>query len=153
MLRLLLLSFLLLFITHLFAIDVFEFDNESQKQQFKELSEELRCPVCQNQNLADSGSELSEDLRQEIYDQISEGKDNKEIVDFMVQRYGDFIIYRPQLKPINYLLWFGPIIILLAGFFIVYFQIKKQKNQTIELSSDEKQELDNMLNKLNYKKP
>ncbi len=130
------------------AIDVVEFETPEQTQQFKKLTEELRCPVCQNQNLADSGAGLADDLRQEIFNQVSEGKNNDEIIEFMVQRYGDFIIYRPQLKPVNYLLWFGPILFLVFGILFLVNFLKKHKAQSTELSSSEQEELKNILNKL-----
>lgn len=131
-----------------FAIDVVEFETAEQAEQFKELTEELRCPVCQNQNLADSGAGLADDLREEIYNQVSEGKTNDEIIEFMVQRYGDFIIYRPQLKPLNYLLWFGPILFLGFGLVFLFNYIQKPKNQTSELSMQEQQELKDILDKI-----
>lgn len=147
------LSFILslLLSINVIAIDLIEFESPEHEAQFKELTAELRCPVCQNQNLADSGAGLADDLREEIYNQVTAGNDNKTIIDFMVQRYGDFIIYRPQLKPVNYLLWFGPALFLLLGLFLLYRQIKKQNSATMELSEAEQQELKSILNKIDDK--
>jgi cytochrome c-type biogenesis protein CcmH len=83
------------------------------------LSEELRCLVCQNQNIADSNAELAQDLRREIRGMIKEGKSDKEIIDFMVVRYGDFVLYRPPVKGITLLLWGGPIALLVLGLVVL----------------------------------
>ena len=81
-----------------------------------QLAEQLRCLVCQNQSLGDSNAELALDLRRQIREQIAQGRSNDEIVDFMVSRYGDFVLYRPPLKASTWLLWFGPPLVLLVGF-------------------------------------
>src|SRR5690554_8220384 len=81
------------------AIDTYEFDIEEQRQRFYQLSSELRCPKCQNQNIADSDAPIAMDLRREVYRMLNEGKDNEEIVDFLVARYGEFVRYKPALTP------------------------------------------------------
>ena len=81
------------------------------------LSEKLRCLVCQNQTIADSNAELAQDLRRQIHQQIAAGKTDDEIVDYMVARYGDFVLYQPPVKPTTVLLWAGPALLLLIGFF------------------------------------
>lgn len=85
------------------------------EKRLQHLSEELRCLVCQNQTIADSNAELAQDLRREIRGMIRDGKSDKEIVDFMVVRYGDFVLYRPPLKGITLLLWGGPVALMLLG--------------------------------------
>jgi len=75
---------------------------------------ELRCLVCQNQNLAGSDADLARDLRRETYDMLNEGKSQQQVIDFMVERYGDFVLYRPQFKSTTYLLWLGPFLLLLC---------------------------------------
>ena len=80
------------------------------------LAHELRCLVCQNQTLADSNAPLAVDLRNQIREQLKAGKSEREITDFMVQRYGDFVLYRPPFKATTLLLWFGPVLILVVGF-------------------------------------
>jgi cytochrome c-type biogenesis protein CcmH len=89
--------------------------------------DELRCLVCQNQNLADSNAELAQDLRQEVYDMIQQGASDQEIIDFMVARYGDFVLYRPPLKSTTLILWIGPFVILGIGVLVLLFHIRKRR--------------------------
>ena len=96
-------------------VDTFEFDNEVQQQRFRTLSNELRCPMCQNTNLSGSTGGVAEDLRREIHRMIMEGWSDREIEQFMYERYGDFIFYRPRLRPETVLLWFGPLLFLGIG--------------------------------------
>ena len=91
-----------------------ELDRMQQKRAV-ELSEHLRCLVCQNQTIADSNAELAQDLRRQVREQIARGSTDAEIVAFMVQRYGDFVLYKPPVKATTLLLWFGPGLLLLAG--------------------------------------
>jgi cytochrome c-type biogenesis protein CcmH len=79
------------------------------------LSEELRCLVCQNESLASSRAELADDLRREVRSLLSEGKSDQQVKSFLVERYGDFVLYRPELKPMTWLLWFGPFVLLLGA--------------------------------------
>jgi cytochrome c-type biogenesis protein CcmH len=97
------------------AIAPVVFDDPVQEQRYKALSAELRCLVCQNQNLADSNAELAQDLKQQLVEMIKAGRSDQEITDFMVARYGDFVLYRPPVKGVTALLWFGPGLILLLG--------------------------------------
>ena len=124
-------------------VDTFKFDSAKQEASFHKLSNELRCLVCQNQAIADSNADLAKDLRNEIYKMLQQGKSEEQIIDFMVQRYGDFVLYNPPMKPLTWLLWFGPVIALLAGFFVVVRYIRNQRSRTvpIELTSDEQQRL------------
>ncbi|MDG2091142.1 MAG: cytochrome c-type biogenesis protein CcmH [Gammaproteobacteria bacterium] len=128
------------------AIVVYQFDNESQQQRFNDLSDQLRCPMCLNSNLSGSDAPIAADLRAEIYEQIIDGRSNDEIIDFLTQRYGDFINYRPPLNSGTFLLWFGPLFLLLAGIFIVWRIGKNsQKLQPLELSSEEQKKLNTLL--------
>jgi cytochrome c-type biogenesis protein CcmH len=124
-------------------VDTFKFESEQQETIFHRLSNELRCLVCQNQSIADSNADLAKDLRNEIYKMLQQGKSEEQIIDFMVQRYGDFVLYNPPMKPLTWFLWFGPVIALLAGFVVVVRYIRNQRNQTVavELSSEEQQRL------------
>jgi cytochrome c-type biogenesis protein CcmH len=127
-------------LTPVFAAPVatYEFASEEQEALFNKLSNELRCLVCQNQSISDSNADLAKDLRDEIYGMLQQGKTEEEIVDFMVARYGDFVLYNPPMKPMTWLLWFGPAFALLAGFFFVVRIINKQKKSTVtEMSSEE----------------
>jgi len=101
------------------AFEEREFKSTEDAELFTSLVKELRCLVCQNQNIADSNAELAVDLRREIFAMINEGKGRKDIVDFMVQRYGEFVLYKPPLSATTFVLWFGPLILLLLGLFII----------------------------------
>jgi cytochrome c-type biogenesis protein CcmH len=97
------------------AIDTYEFSDPAQRERYSTLVAELRCPKCQNQNLADSNAPIAMDLRQEIYQMLQQGKSDDEIVDFLVLRYGDFVRYKPPLDARTLVLWFGPAALLLTG--------------------------------------
>jgi cytochrome c-type biogenesis protein CcmH len=91
------------------------------------LSEELRCLVCQNQTLAESNAPLAEDLRNQLREKMREGKSDKEVVDFLVERYGDFVLYRPPLKGTTVLLWFGPLLLLATGFAVLMRRLQRRR--------------------------
>lgn len=114
-------------------IETFKFDSPEKEKVFHKLSEELRCLVCQNQNIAESNADLAKDLRLEIYTMLQQGKSEEEIVDFMVQRYGDYVLYRPPVKPMTWLLWFGPAIVFIFG---LVFVVRYMKAQTAEAAPD-----------------
>ena len=115
-------------------------EDPAVEQRLANLSKELRCLVCQNETLADSQAGLAEDLRREIREQIKAGKSDKEIISFLTARYGQFILYRPQVTPTTYLLWFGPFIILIAGFFILFRYIRQRRDAIVAepLTSEER---------------
>ncbi len=128
------------------AIEVYQFDDDSQQDRFNELNDQLRCPMCLNSNLSGSDAPIAADLRAEIYEQILDGRSNDQIIDFMTQRYGDFINYRPPLNTSTFLLWFGPLFLLLAGLLIVWRMGKaSQLVKPSELSDAEKQKLNDIL--------
>ena len=102
------------------------FENQQQQDRFDKLTLELRCLVCQNQNLADSDAPLAHDLRREVHEMLITGKSNDEIKDFLVTRYGDFVLYRPPVQKNTYLLWLAPLIMLLAGAWILRISISKR---------------------------
>lgn len=93
----------------------FEFEHPEQAERYQKLAQELRCLVCQNQSLADSHADLAQDLRNEVYRMITAGQSDREIVDFLVARYGEFVLYRPPVSPLTWLLWFGPALLLLVA--------------------------------------
>lgn len=97
------------------AIDVYQFDSDEQQQRYRQMIDELRCPKCQNQNLAGSDAPIAQDLRRELHRLISEGQNEQQIRTFMVQRYGNFILYRPPLDRNTLLLWGLPLLLLLVG--------------------------------------
>ena len=110
------------------------------EKRLTNLSKELRCLVCQNETLADSQAGLAEDLRREIREQIKAGKNDKEIISIFTQRYGQFILYRPQVTPTTYLLWFGPFLLLIGGLAMLFYYIKKRRDliPNQPLTTDEK---------------
>ncbi|PVZ72561.1 cytochrome c-type biogenesis protein CcmH [Pelagibaculum spongiae] len=118
------------------AIDVYEFDNVQQQERYRDLIEELRCPKCQNQNIADSNSQISIDMRELVYEKVRQGESNDQIVNFLVDRFGDFVRYRPDTGGINLILWSGPWILLLLGGFIVFKFVRGQA-QTAEVEANE----------------
>lgn len=119
-------------------IETFKFDSPETEKVFHKLSEEIRCLVCQNQNIAESNADLAKDLRLEIYNMLSEGKTEDEIVDFMVDRYGDYVLYRPPFKPMTWLLWFGPaIIFVISLIFVVRFMKAQRLNTETQSLSEE----------------
>ena len=132
------------------AIDTYEFDTEEQRARFYEVSSELRCPKCQNQNIADSDAPIATDLRREVHRMVIEGKNNNEIVGFMVERYGDFVRYKPALTPATVVLWFAPAVMLLGGFIILVVMLRRRQKALREaaanpLSKDEQQRLQSLL--------
>lgn len=126
-----------------------EFENAAQLERYKTLIYELRCLVCQNQNLADSDADLAADLRREVYRMIVAGKSDDAIIDFMVTRYGDFVLYRPPLKAKTVLLWAGPFVLAIAGLAVLLVQLRQRKarSSATPLSDEERQRLDEMLEK------
>jgi cytochrome c-type biogenesis protein CcmH len=104
----------------------FEFADAATEQRYQKLATELRCLVCQNQSLADSHADLAQDLRDEVYRMLNEGRTDEEIVGFLVERYGDFVLYRPPVSGATSLLWFGPVLLLL-GAGVVWWRIGRAK--------------------------
>ena len=128
-------------------------DDPVIEQRLISISEEMRCLVCQNESLAGSRSDLANDLRREIRTLIKEGKSDDQIRNFMVERYGDFVLYRPPVKPITWLLWIGPFIILLIGIAGLLTYLRRRNNAviTITLSDDDNKRIDALLNNKNGK--
>ncbi len=99
------------------------------EQRLNVLAEDLRCLVCQNESLAGSHAELAEDLRREIRDQMKQGKDDKQVVEYLVARYGDFVLYKPPFKPLTLVLWLGPLAFLLVGGLAWWTVLKRRRAQ------------------------
>ena len=119
-------------------IEAYRFDDPEKEARYHALISELRCVVCVSQNIADSNAELAQDLRRQTYEMIQQGSSNEEIVTFMVQRYGDFVLYRPPLKPSTMLLWAGPFIIFGIGLIVLILFIRRRNQEPeVELSSEE----------------
>jgi cytochrome c-type biogenesis protein CcmH len=117
------------------------------EQRLISISEEMRCLVCQNESLSGSRSELAQDLRREIRDLIKQGKTDAEIRAFMVDRYGDFVLYRPPVKPTTWLLWLGPFVLMLVGVVALLMYLRRRNNQVASsgLSDDENKRIDALL--------
>ena len=134
------------------AIDTYEFANDAERARFRELTQELRCPKCQNQDLADSNAPIATDLRREIFRMLGEGKDNQQIIDFMVDRYGDFVRYKPALTSKTVVLWFGPLAMLVGGVVVIGVIVGRRRRTaraevSDTLSAEERQRLDSLLDK------
>jgi cytochrome c-type biogenesis protein CcmH len=109
--------------------------------QVQRLSEQLRCLVCQNQTLADSHAELAQDLKQEIREMAAKGMEDQAIVDYLVERYGDFVRYRPPLKSTTALLWLGPFVLLIAGGFGLFITLRKREKLAVDAPLNENEAL------------
>ena len=132
------------------AIDTYEFANEAERERYRSLVEELRCPKCQNQNIADSNAPIAMDLRAEIFRMLEAGQSNEQIIDFLVARYGDFVLYKPPLTTRTLLLWYGPAGLLLGGFVLLGVIVLRRRGKksapAAGLSADEQQRLAALLN-------
>ena len=98
------------------------------------IAEELRCLVCQNQNIADSHAELAIDLKNQVREMLKKGMSDKDVIDFMVNRYGDFVLYRPPVKGTTWLLWFGPFILLAGGLGFLFMRLRRRQGQEVTIS-------------------
>lgn len=144
------LSLLVLLTSSLFsvyaAVEVKQFKKPEHEQRYKKLINELRCVVCQNQNIADSNAELAKDLRKQVFKMIKAGKSDDDILEFMVARYGDFVLYRPEFNSMTFLLWVGPFIIFIIGLTILVSFIRQRKTVVAaELSNEDKEKLKQLL--------
>jgi len=114
-------------------------DNPQVEARLKTLAVELRCLVCQNQTLADSHAPLAEDLRREVREMIAKGMSDREIIDFLVQRYGDFVLYRPPWKASTTLLWLGPFLLLIAGATGLVFALRRRQKKLADVTLSEEE--------------
>lgn len=127
--RIFLLSSLLTLATPSWSVvETISFDSQKQEQRYKALIDELRCLVCQNQNLADSDAPLAKDLRSITIKMLKEGKSDKQIKTFMRERYGDFVLYKPPVTPSTYHLWFGPFLLLVLVLFFLVLRLRKKQD-------------------------
>jgi cytochrome c-type biogenesis protein CcmH len=121
--------------------------SENTEQRIRQLEEKLRCLVCQNQSLADSNAELAGDLRKQVRDQVAAGRSDDEIVSYLVQRYGDFVLYEPPFKATTALLWIGPFLLLAAaaGFLVLAVRRRRNAPQELALGPDDKRLVERVL--------
>lgn len=122
--------FLLVAALPVYAIDVIEFRNAAEEQRFRDLSAELRCLVCQNQSLDDSAAPLAQDLRDEVLELMRAGNTDAQIKQYLVERYGDFVLYRPRFTAANLLLWLGPVLLLLGGVLLVFRSLRRMQKSS-----------------------
>lgn len=134
-----LLSCLLVPVMSFASIDVYEFEDESLRADFVALTKELRCPKCQNQDIADSNSPIAADMRKEVHRLLGEGKDKESIVNYMIDRFGEFVTYKPKKSLETFMLWYGPWILILIGVLIIIslLTMNKKKSYKHEESSEE----------------
>ena len=141
---------LLIFNIPIYAIDKnpINLDNAEQEARYQKLTNELRCVVCQNQSVADSNAELAQDVRNLVRTQISEGQTNEQINTFLVERYGEFVLYNPPLTEKTYVLWLGPFVLMLLAFIILMYFIRRQtKAKSVTLTDAERDKLNQALGK------
>jgi len=126
----------------------YPFEDPHDIARFQSLSEELRCPKCQNQNLADSNAPVAADMRDKVYELMQDGKSDQEVVDYLVARYGDFVRYRPPVRTNTVLLWFGPLIVFILGaiMLVVIRRNSAKRDALPPLSEEEKQRLAQLKN-------
>src|SRR5215831_11827175 len=122
-------------------------DDPELEKRLTNLAKELRCLVCQNETLADSQADLAQDLRAQIREQMKAGKTDKEIITYLTDRYGQFVLYRPPVTPTTYLLWFGPFLFLLAGLAVLFRYVKRRREMIAEpvLSLEQRRRVEEML--------
>ncbi|MBW7470330.1 cytochrome c-type biogenesis protein [Marinobacter sp. F4218] len=128
--------------------DVYDFRTVEQEQRFQNLIEELRCPKCQNQNIADSNAPISKDMRAEVYRMMSEGATDREIIDALVARFGEFILYKPEVEKRTILLWATPAIAVLGGLLMVTIVVIRSRRGNAEqtaLTPEEKARVEKIL--------
>ena len=133
------------------VIETYEFTDAGLELRYQELSAELRCPKCQNQNIADSNAPIAQDLRKLLHQQLEEGATDEEILDYMVARYGEFVRYRPRFSGATAVLWLAPVLLLLAGLVVAILTLRSRRGGAAaapnELSAQEQQQLQEILGK------
>jgi cytochrome c-type biogenesis protein CcmH len=112
------------------AIQPLPFRNHAEEVRFQQLSAELRCPMCQNETLADSNAPIAHDLRRQVFEMMQAGKSDEEIKAFLVDRYSQFVLYKPPVEPSTWLLWFGPLVLLAIGGIVVAVQVRRRARQS-----------------------
>lgn len=143
---------LTIFSAHLFAAEnQYQFNSAQEEQLFRELTAELRCPKCQNQNIADSDAVVAKDLREKVLQLVQEGNDKDQVVDYMIDRYGYFVHYKPPVTPLTLLLWVLPLGFVFLGFVFILFKQKKQAKNSAQWNDSDEQKLAKLIAK--YKEP
>ena len=143
-----------LFSTALLAQEVLPFEHESQRQLYQQLTAELRCPQCQNQNIADSNAIVAVDMRQKTYQLVQEGKSRQQVLDYMINRYGDFVHYQPPVTRFTVWLWLLPLLMLLGLAIAGLVKRGQQSRLTPQATNaQDESELDQLIERYRSKKP
>jgi len=132
-------------------IKVFEFKDPALELRYQNLTEELRCLVCQNQNIADSHAELAQDLRTKVYEMLNKGDSNEQIITYMTDRYGDFVLYKPPFNPKTMVLWLAPILTLLIGSLGFRYVLKRRQLGAEQVPDADRRRIQALLEKSNKK--
>lgn len=127
------------------AIDTWQFDSVQQEQQYRELTESLRCPKCQNNSIADSNAMIAADMRLKVYQLMKQGQSKQQITDYMVARYGNFVTYQPPLTASTVILWAGPALFVVMGALVIILRSRKRKPAQQSFDADEQQRLNRLL--------
>ncbi|WP_413737755.1 cytochrome c-type biogenesis protein CcmH [Sodalis sp. RH21] len=136
------------------AIDTRQFASAEQEQQYRELTEQLRCPKCQNNSIADSNSIIAADMRTKVYQLMRQGQSRQQIIDYMVARYGNFVTYVPPLNPLTIFLWLGPLLVVVIGGLMVILRASRRGARgTVDFSVDEQRRLAHLLDDSDRKRP
>ncbi|UAN44482.1 cytochrome c-type biogenesis protein CcmH [Serratia sp. JSRIV001] len=137
------------------AIDTYKFNSVEQEQQYRELTEQLRCPKCQNNSIADSNAIIAADMRTKVYELMMQGQDKQQVIDYMVARYGNFVTYQPPVTPATLILWVGPLLFVLIGGAVVILRTRQRRAGVVneEFSEQEQQRLAALLKETDRKKP
>lgn len=131
---------LLMMLAPSYAVDYHQLAKPEQQEAYESLTSELRCLVCQNQTIKDSNAELAGDLRRQVYEMLQQGKGKDEILRFMTDRYGDFVLYKPPFKTKTGLLWIGPAAFLMIGLIVVFVYVRRKKTTDVTAISAEKEQ-------------
>ncbi len=132
------------------AIDTYTFSSLEQEQQYRELTEQLRCPKCQNNSIADSNAIIATDMRAKVYELMMQGQSKQQITDYMVARYGNFVTYEPPVTPATLILWIGPLLFVLIGGGVVVLRARRRGNE--EFSEQEQRRLTALLKETDREK-
>ena len=127
------------------SLNVYEFEDEEKRAQFDQLIQELRCPKCQNQNIADSDAGVAKLIKDRVYKLVKEGQDKDQVTDHMIARYGEFVTYRPPVKKTTFLLWFGPVLFLIVVVFALLVFVRNNKKAPAALSDAEQAKMKDLL--------
>jgi cytochrome c-type biogenesis protein CcmH len=128
------------------TLEEFTFPTPAQQEHFRDLIGQLRCLVCQNETLADSDADLAHDLRKEVYEMMKSGKSDQEVIDFLVKRYGDFVLYKPPVKPSTYIIWYGPFVLLgIAALLLIRAVGRQRQVEEPPISEQDQTRLERLL--------